>query len=124
MTIPLLFAFAFLARLINLNQSLWLDEAIVAKVVRSISFFQIPIQFSPHDFHPPLYYLFMSLWGGVFGSSEIALRMPSIFFSLVAGWYVYKIGIVLKNKSLGLWAAAFFFLIHLSSTTARKRGCI
>jgi uncharacterized membrane protein len=100
MNIYFLFISAFLVRLINLNQSLWLDEAIVAKVVKSIPFLQIPFQFSIHDFHPPLYYMVMSLWGGVFGSSEIALRMPSIIFSLIAGWYVYKMG--------GKFAAAFF----------------
>ncbi len=104
----LLFIIAFLVRLINLNQSLWLDEAVVAKVVKSIPFFQIPIQFSPGDFHPPLYYLFISLWTQVFGLSEIALRMPSIILSLVAGLFVYKIGCVLKDKQTGFWAAAFF----------------
>ncbi len=108
MQIYLLFIFAFLVRLINLNQSLWLDESIVAKVVKTLPFFQIPYQFSPADFHPPLYYLFMSLWSFLFGYSEIALRMPSILFSLLAGWYVYKIGIRLKGKQIGFWAAAFF----------------
>lgn len=104
----LLFIFAFLIRLINLNQSLWLDEATVAKVVHSIPFFQIPFQFSIHDFHPPLYYLFMSLWGSFFGTSEIALRMPSIIFSLVAGWYVYKTAHLVGSKKNALWATCFF----------------
>ena len=97
-----------MVRLLNLNQSLWLDESIVARVVRTIPFHLIPTQFSPGDFHPPLYYMFVSLWSIVFGSSEVALRMPSILFSLIAGWYVYRIGVVIKNKTLGIWAAAFF----------------
>lgn len=104
----LLFVFAFILRLVNLNQSLWLDEAIVAKVVRTIPFHLIPIQFSPGDFHPPLYYMVISLWTQIAGHSEIALRFPSILFSLVAGWYVYKIGCEIKDKTVGLWAAAFF----------------
>jgi len=108
MNLLLLLIFAFLIRLINLNQSLWLDEAVVAKVVRTIPFHLIPTQFSPGDFHPPLYYLFMSLWSHVFGTTEIALRMPSVIFSLIAGWYVYKIGELIKNKTVGLWSAAFF----------------
>ncbi|MCX6730956.1 MAG: glycosyltransferase family 39 protein, partial [Candidatus Roizmanbacteria bacterium] len=108
MNIYSLFIFAFLIRLINLNQSLWLDEAIVAKVVRAVSVLKIPFQFSIHDFHPPLYYMFMSAWSTFFGSSEIALRFPSIIFSLIAGFYMYKIGSFLKDKKTAQWATAFF----------------
>ena len=108
MHIIMIFVLAFLIRLINLNQSLWLDETIVAKVVQTIPFHLIPIQFSPGDFHPPLYYLFMSLWSSVWGTSEIALRLPSILFSLITGLFIYKIGFLLKNKQLAVWAAIFF----------------
>ncbi len=108
MYITIIFIFAFLLRLINLNQSLWLDETIVAKVVKTIPFHLIPFQFSPGDFHPPLYYLVISLWTRVFGTSEIALRLPSIIFSLLTGWFVYKIGLLLKNKQTALWATVFF----------------
>ncbi|PIZ68176.1 hypothetical protein COY12_00610, partial [Candidatus Roizmanbacteria bacterium CG_4_10_14_0_2_um_filter_33_96] len=42
----------------------------------------------------------MKLWTNLFGYSEIALRMPSILFSLMTGYVVYLIG--------GVWAMAFF----------------
>jgi len=96
----LVFFFAFFIRLIALNQSLWLDEAVTANVVRNFRFSQIISGFSPNDFHPPLYYLFMKLWTNFFGYSEIALRMPSVLFSLMTGWVIYLIG--------GIWAAVFF----------------
>jgi uncharacterized membrane protein len=108
MDIIILFISSFLIRLINLNQSLWLDESIVAKVVKTIPFHLIPTQLSPGDVHPPLYYMAISAWTSLFGYSEVALRMPSILFSLIAGWFVYKIGKMLKNHTTGLWAAAFF----------------
>ena len=108
MHIYIIFILAFLIRLINLNQSLWLDETIVAKVVQTIPFHLIPFQFSPGDFHPPLYYLVISLWSHLFGTSEIALRLPSIIFSLLAGWFVYKIGVLWKSKQVALWGAIFF----------------
>lgn len=98
--IILIFIFAFLIRLIALNQSLWLDEAVTANVVRNFRFSQIVSGFSPNDFHPPLYYLFMKLWTNFFSYSEIALRMPSVLFSLLTGYIVYLIG--------GIWAATFF----------------
>lgn len=94
------FFFAFVIRLIALNQSLWLDEAVTAKVVMDYRFTEIVSIFSPTDFHPPLYYLFMKLWTNMFGYSEIALRMPSVLFSLMTGYVVYLIG--------GIWAASFF----------------
>jgi uncharacterized membrane protein len=94
------FFFAFIIRLIALNQSLWLDEAVTAKVVMNYGFTEIVSKFSPTDFHPPLYYLFMKLWTNMFGYSEVALRMPSVLFSLMTGYVVYLIG--------GIWAASFF----------------
>lgn len=79
-------------RLIGLNQSLWLDEAISANVARNYSFQNIATKFSPNDFHPPLYYLTLKAWTGVWGFSEISLRMPSVIFSLVTIYIVYLIG--------------------------------
>ena len=80
---------AFLIRLISLNQSLWLDEAITANAVRRLSAWQLLTQFSLGDFHPPLYYLLMKEWTQFFGYSEIALRLPSVIFSLLTGVVLY-----------------------------------
>lgn len=99
----------FLLRLIGLNQSLWLDEATTARVVQQYNYGQILTQFSPQDFHPPLYYLFMKFWTNLFGYSEIALRFPSVLASLLTGYVVYKIvGLLGKPKSIQMWSAAFF----------------
>ncbi len=110
----LIFIIAFAIRLIALNQSLWLDEATTAKVVRAFDYTGIVRYFSPYDFHPPLYYLFMKLWTSLAGHTEIALRLPSVFFSLVAGMYIFFIS--------GMWAAVFFLfnpLIMYYSQEAR-----
>lgn len=104
----LIFVPAFLIRLISLDQSLWLDEAITAKLVVNHSFRDIIRQFSPFDFHPPLYYLFLKLWSNIFGYSEISLRLPSVIFSLLTGYLLYLIGKNLYNKTTGLWASIFF----------------
>lgn len=106
--ILLIFLAAFFVRLIALNQSLWLDEAVTANVVRNYGFMQIVSKFSPTDFHPPLYYLFMKLWTNVFGYSEVVLRFPSIIFSLLTGYFVYKIASLFHDSIVAIWAAAFF----------------
>lgn len=123
----LLFA-SFLLRLISLNQSLWLDEATTARVVQQFNYGQILTLFSPHDFHPPLYYLFMKLWTNIFGYSEIALRMPSVLASLATGWVLYLIVKTQKSvKSIALWATAFFLfnpLVVYYSQEARMYSII
>lgn len=77
-------------RLISINQSLWLDEATTALVAR-MPVGDIFSKFLPGDFHPPIYYLILNGWVSLFGSSEIALRIPSILFGLLTIYIVYKI---------------------------------
>ena len=70
MKIGLILVVGLVLRLIGLNQSLWLDEAITARVARNYGYQEIVEKFSVNDFHQPLYYLFIRGWGGVFGYSE------------------------------------------------------
>src|SRR3989339_1776975 len=110
----LVFGLAFIIRLISLNQSLWLDEAITAKVIKQFTLFQISSLFSPTDFHPPLYYLFMKLWSTLFGVGEIAVRLPSVIFSLLTGHAVFLIATRIRNQKFGLWAAALYLFNPLA----------
>lgn len=104
----LILFFAFIIRLIFLNQSLWLDETTTAKVVQQYNYIEILTKFSPQDFHPPFYYLLMKSWTDIFGYSEVALRFPSIIFSLSTGYFVYKIAKLLNGYIAGVFAAVFF----------------
>jgi len=97
---------SFLIRLIGLDQSLWLDEAISANVAR-MPIIDIVKNFSVSDFHPPLYYLFLNVWTKIFGNGVVVMRMSSVLFSLVTIWLIYKIGKEIKNKKIGIWAAIF-----------------
>jgi len=89
-------------RLISLNQSLWLDEAISAQVVKTYSYTDIVSKFSPSDFHPPLFYITLKAWTSVFGYSEIALRLPSVIFSLITIYLVFRF--------FGLWPSLLLAL--------------
>lgn len=93
-------------RLVGINQSMWLDEAISANVAQ-MRWGEIISNFSVTDFHPPVYYLLLNLWTKIFGNGVIAMRSSSILFSLITIWLVYRIGILVKDKKLGLWAALF-----------------
>ena len=102
---------ALALRLIFVNQPLWLDEATSGLVVRNLSSSQIITQFSPADFHPPLYYLILKIWSIPFGTSEIALRSLSILAGILTVYFVYLIGNQLGEtsvkKKVGVWASLF-----------------
>jgi uncharacterized membrane protein len=99
--------FGVFLRFFSLNQSLWLDEATTALVARDYSWTYTISNFLPKDFHPPLYYFLIKLWSIAFGTSEISLRVPSIIFSSLSVFYIYKIGERVSSKSEGLLAALF-----------------
>jgi 4-amino-4-deoxy-L-arabinose transferase-like glycosyltransferase len=89
--IVLILGLAFILRMIIANQSLWLDEAIGAIVVKTFSFHDILLKFPLSDNHPPLYYLVLKAWTLIFGYSEVALRFPSIIFGVATVFIVYRI---------------------------------
>ena len=100
-------------RLINLDQSLWLDEATSILVARDFSVSQILTKFSPGDFHPPLYYLVLHFWIYLFGSSEIGARSLSVFLGLLGIILIYMIGSKLFSKNVGLVAALLLSIAPL-----------
>jgi uncharacterized membrane protein len=83
-------AIALVVRLISLNQSLWLDEAVQvwASKLPLTSYFN---NFLATDFNPPLYYLFIHYWIKLAGNSEIAVRLPSVMFGVISIFVFYKI---------------------------------
>lgn len=97
---------SFLIRLIGINQSLWLDEAVSANVAK-LPIGEIINQFLIKDFHPPLFYWFLNWWAKIFGSNVVVLRLSSVLFSLVIIYFVYLIGRKIKNKKIGILAALF-----------------
>lgn len=105
MTITFILVFSLLLRLISVGQSLWLDEATSATVVRDLSFSQYFGQFAPGDFHPPLYYLLLKLWGTAFGTSEVALRSLSVLLGVGTVYVLYLIGKNLFKERVGLVAS-------------------
>lgn len=105
---------ALVLRLINLNQSLWLDEAITALAVKNNSFIEIITKYSPGDFHPPLYYLILKLWTNLFGYSEISLRVPSVIAGVLLVFIVYKIVKNISNEYAASLAAIFMAINPLA----------
>ena len=104
MQIIVVLIFSLVLRLIGINQSLWLDEAISANVAK-MPIGEIVKNFSINDFHPPVYYWFLNIWTNIFGSNVFWLRLSSILFSLITIYFVYLIGKKIKGKKTGILAA-------------------
>jgi len=85
-------------RLINLNQSLWLDEAIQFKSIYYFSLKDLLTVYMPKDFNPPLSYIINFSFSKIFGYSEVVLRLPSVIFAILTVWFVYKIAKLLSFK--------------------------
>lgn len=89
-------------RLINLNQSLWLDEA-TQYLLSKNSLMSIILQRGA-DFHPPLSYIFMHFWL-FFGSSEIWLRLLSVIFGVLTICLLYKFSKEVFNEKIATLAS-------------------
>lgn len=76
-------------RIISLNQSLWLDEAISMVSAKNLTYTQIIYELAPSDVHPPGYYLLLKTWISVFGDGEISARLLSVIFGVLLIYVVY-----------------------------------
>lgn len=92
-------------RLITLNQSLWLDEAINVVSAQRWDFFSFVTQYPIGDFHPPAYFALLWIWGHLFGFSEISVRLPSVILGVLTVGFTYLIGKELGNKKAALTGA-------------------
>ncbi len=89
-------------RLILLNQSLWLDEAIEALALIGK---QGPLlHYALADFQPPLYHFIGYAVTHLLGYSEIVLRLPSLVSGILTVLFVMKIGEYLGSKRVGMIA--------------------
>ncbi len=94
---------SFGLRLYRLGEpSLWLDEALTASKVSG----PLPAMISriaADEENPPLYFLLLYGWTGLFGRAEFSLRFPSLVFSLLS-----VIPVFLLARAMFSGKAAFF----------------
>jgi uncharacterized membrane protein len=122
------------ARLYRLGeQSFWYDEGTSATVApRDVATI---LQNAAADIHPPLYYLLLHVWIGPAGTTEWAIRLPSVGFGLLTVALVYRLGRDLLGPLGGLSGALLTALAPLPvwysqearmyalATAAARRSC-
>lgn len=92
-------------RLLSLDQSLWLDEAINVLATQNFSLIGMITEYAKADFHPPLFFITLWAWTKLFGISEVVVRIPSIIFGVLTVYMVYLIGDKLHSKRLAILVA-------------------
>ena len=92
-------------------QSFWRDEAFSVLLARRDIVHLL--QLTARDFNPPLYYLLLKTWMGVFGQSEIATRSLSLIFFWATLFVFYKILTeVINIKPKNITPYLFLFLLN------------
>lgn len=104
---------ALILRLINLDQSLWWDEAINVVYAKSTPFWWFVTKYPVGDFHPPGWFAILWVWGHLFSFGEFIIRLPSVIFGLLTIFLTYLVGKKLYSKQVGLMAALFMSLAPL-----------
>jgi uncharacterized membrane protein len=100
-------------RLININQSYWLDEAIGVMAAKNYSVMEIINRFSPGNFHPPLHFIVLKGWGNVFGFSEISTRSLSLIWALLTIFIVYQVCLFIKPKRVDFaWFSSLLLAVN------------
>jgi len=108
MTIIAILILGLVLRLVNLNQSLWLDETVQA-ITSKGSFLNLFGELRGY-FHPPFYHFLMWGWAHLFGNGEIMMRLPSVFFGTATILIVYLIAKQSYSETRSLAIVAGLFL--------------
>ncbi len=99
--VPILGA-GLLLRLPQLGRSLWLDEAYSIVVRGSQPLYGVIAMVEPH---PPLYYMLLHGWMGLFGQSELVTRSLSVLIGLCSIAAMYALSSYVYDRRAGLVAA-------------------
>lgn len=95
--LTILLVIALVARMIAINQSFWLDEAINVMAARDRSLIELVRAYSVGDFHPPLYHLILWSWFRLVTVTELTARLPSVLFGVATVFLMYRTAIELKS---------------------------
>jgi len=117
--LSLILLVGFMLRIYHLGStSLWFDEIDSAGRI-NYPITQMIKNLSDSPF-PPLYYILMNFWIGIFGISEFSLRFPSLVFSVLSIILIFKLAKELFNQRVGLFAALLLSVSLYSIDYARE----
>jgi 4-amino-4-deoxy-L-arabinose transferase-like glycosyltransferase len=94
-----------LLRLPLMGHGLWRDEGSTYAVTTAPSVHELLNHVWTTEMTPPLFYLLERAWVGIAGTSEIALRTPSLLFGIATIALMYAIGYRIAGRPAAIVAA-------------------
>ena len=88
--------------------NVWGDEAFSIQATK-LSYLRM-IELTAKDVHPPLYYIFLKFWTGLFGYQEMTLRLMSMLFMFLAVVTLVLISYRYFNKKASIITGALLSL--------------
>lgn len=96
-------------RLINLDSKLLQEDEYSTYInVTSATFNQLISGELDESLNPPLYRLTVKIFSLLFGTSDFALKFPSVIFGFLSILVIFKIGALFKNRSFAWFPAILF----------------
>ena len=105
-------------RMRSFNAAFWIDEGL-SYGISSHHLFSIP-HVLRQDGSPPLYYMLLHVWMGVFGTSEATTHTLSLIFALLTIPVGYWAGRSLFSERAGWFVAVLFALNSYLTTYAQE----
>jgi uncharacterized membrane protein len=95
-----------------------MDELLTGWMI-SGSFAESISRSATHQGQSPLYFMGLWIWKMFFGSSMVALRLPSLLAHIATTWHLRALGTSMVNRRAGTIAAIIFLGINENAVDAR-----
>lgn len=99
-------------------QSVWFDE--VCTSFASNNPFPVGLKAAMGSVLQNLYYYFMAVWMMIFGIGEFSIRFPSLVFSVLSIFFIFKLSKELFDETTGLIAALLLSVSPYSINYAQE----
>ncbi len=101
------------------TKPLWFDEAWTVFIARQ-PLEEIPRLLRLYDTHPPLYYLLIHFWTGLFGTGEVSVRLPGVLASVAVVAGTFYLAQRVAGPRVAFLAAAFLAISPFQITAAQE----
>ncbi|HMR39927.1 MAG TPA: glycosyltransferase family 39 protein [Ignavibacteria bacterium] len=91
------------------DKNLWFDEVYSWKLSR-YNLTDI-VSLTSGDIHPPLFYILLKFWTGIFSDSIVSMRMLSAFFGVLSILFLYKLSKIFLKNNIQIFFVVLIYMV-------------